>query len=367
VTRVIADSAPVSAVSSPAGGWNKTRIDGQVRPAQFTTTDPFSDPFGDGAAAVQPAQSIELEPTDAESGRPGATFAAGAQELPQHEPSPLRLSPPVTSDPVAREHGEYIAQPAFPAPAELPPRERDPACERIYNDRNCCNLDADCKAFRERIISDSIRNLSLDITPRFEPNLTAEEDAASRQVRLGAADKFREWRNKRGELLATGRMSDLAGGRVVIVDEDNQEVARLSLHEIGNDELCWVNAWWRLPGECALGERSLVARNWLPSTYQFHASALCHKPLYFEDVQLERYGHTAGPIRQPILSGAHFFLNIAALPYNMAINPPHECQYALGYYRPGSCAPWMIQPIPLSLRGALAEAGAVVGGVYLFP
>jgi hypothetical protein len=29
----------------------------------------------------------------------------------------------------------------------------------------------------------------------------------------------------------------------------------------------------------------------LASTYPYHASALCHKPLYFEEVQLERYGH----------------------------------------------------------------------------
>jgi hypothetical protein len=51
----------------------------------------------------------------------------------------------------------------------------------------------------------------------------------------------------------------------------------------------------------------------------------------------------------------------------MAINPPHECQYSLGYYRPGSCAPWMIPPIPLSLRGAVAETGIIVGGVFLIP
>ncbi len=360
VTRVIAESAAPMATSAPARGWNKTRIDGQVRPAQFAA-DPFSDPFGDGAVQ-QTAQDIELEPTEAESGQPGATPTAGAEELPTPAPSPLRLTPPVTSD-----EGQFVAQPTFPPPAQPPPAERGPPCERVYNDRNCCDLDADCKAFRERLISDSIRNISLDITPRFEPNLSAEEDAAARQDRLSAEDKFRIWKNKRGEVLAEGRMSDLVGGQVLIVNKDNKEVARISLHDLGNDELCWVNAWWRLPGECALGDRSLVARNWLPSKYQWHASALCHKPLYFEDVQLERYGHTAGPIRQPILSGAHFFLNIAALPYNMAINPPAECQYALGYYRPGSCAPWMIQPIPLSLRGALAEAGAIAGGIYLFP
>ena len=97
------------------------------------------------------------------------------------------------------------------------------------------------------------------------------------------------------------------------------------------------------------------------------ASALCHKPLYFEQIQLERYGHTSGPWSQPFLSGGHFILNIAALPYKMGINPMNECQYALGYYRPGSCAPWLLSPIPLSLRGAAAEAGAIFGGGALFP
>ena len=100
---------------------------------------------------------------------------------------------------------------------------------------------------------------------------------------------------------------------------------------------------------------------------EMKATGVCHKPLYFEEVQLERYGHTAGPIKQPIISGAHFFLNIAVLPYKMAINPPRECQYPLGYYRPGDCAPWHIPPIPLSLRGAAAETGAWVGGIFIIP
>jgi hypothetical protein len=39
----------------------------------------------------------------------------------------------------------------------------------------------------------------------------------------------------------------------------------------------------------------------------------------------------------------------------------------LGYYRPGSCAPYYLDPIPLSVRAALFEAGAWVGGVAIFP
>jgi hypothetical protein len=196
--------------------------------------------------------------------------------------------------------------------------------------------------------------------------LTVEEDLADRSDRLRLLE-IRSWKNRRGQVVATGKMTNLHNNAVVVADDAGNEVARLPLSDLGEDELCYITAWWRLPAECPLGGRQMVSRDWIDSTFAWHASALCHKPLYFEEVQLERYGHTAGPLRQPIISGAHFFVNLAALPYKMAINPPHECQYALGYYRPGSCAPWMIPPIPLSVRGAAAEVGAALGFAYLIP
>ena len=110
-----------------------------------------------------------------------------------------------------------------------------------------------------------------------------------------------------------------------------------------------------------MADEEFLTRGWMPITYTWKASGLCHKPLYFEEVQVERYGHTVGPILQPIASGAHFFVSVLALPYSMGMYPPHECMYALGYYRPGSCAPLMIEPIPLSVRGGLAAGGAAVG------
>lgn len=122
------------------------------------------------------------------------------------------------------------------------------------------------------------------------------------------------------------------------------------------------------PKECPLGEEeAFQPRAWAPTTYTWKASGLCHKPLYFEDVQLERYGHSWGPFLQPVISGAHFFLTVPALPYLMGVELPDECMYSLGYYRPGSCAPYMLDPLPLSVRGALFEAGAWVGGVAIIP
>jgi hypothetical protein len=121
------------------------------------------------------------------------------------------------------------------------------------------------------------------------------------------------------------------------------------------------------PFECGLGEELYRPRSWPQVTYMWKASGLCHKPLYFEQVQLERYGHSWPPVVQPLLSGAHFFGTLPILPYKMGITTPNECIYTLGYYRPGSCAPYMIEAVPFTWRAAAFEAGAWTGGSFIFP
>jgi hypothetical protein len=122
------------------------------------------------------------------------------------------------------------------------------------------------------------------------------------------------------------------------------------------------------PFECSIDDgQQFKGRCWEQTTYMWKASAMCHKPLYFEDEQLERYGHSFSPCFQPFISGAHFFCTLPVLPYCMGVEPPCECIYALGYYRPGSCAPYMCNPIPLSPRGALFEAGVVTGAAAALP
>ena len=120
------------------------------------------------------------------------------------------------------------------------------------------------------------------------------------------------------------------------------------------------------PQECMLSDEPFRPRNFAKTTFTWKASALCHKPLYFEQVGVERYGHTWGPFLQPVVSSAHFFGSVIMLPYKMGVEPPWECVYALGYYRPGSCAPYTVGPVPISLRGALAQTGATLGFVYVF-
>ena len=119
------------------------------------------------------------------------------------------------------------------------------------------------------------------------------------------------------------------------------------------------------PQECALSETAFQPRNFAPITFTWKASALCHKPLYFQQPKLERYGHTFG-LLTPIISVGHFFVMVPCLPYNMGLEPPWECVYPLGWYRPGSCAPYTLGPLPLSLRGAASQAVATTGLWYIF-
>ena len=122
-----------------------------------------------------------------------------------------------------------------------------------------------------------------------------------------------------------------------------------------------------LPEECRIDGAPFYGRHFSQSCVQWTASAVSTKGAYFEDVQLERYGHSRYPRLQPIISGAKFFATVPFLPYKMGVNPPSECVYTLGHYRTGNHSPYMVEPIPISPRGVLYEAGAVTGAVLAVP
>lgn len=106
---------------------------------------------------------------------------------------------------------------------------------------------------------------------------------------------------------------------------------------------------------------------WVGKDFRWSATKFAHKPLYFEEVNLERYGYQCSPCIQPFVSGAHFFGTIPALPYLMVAEPPCECVYTLGHYRPGSCVPWQRNYPPCSCCGVAVETAVVVGLVFLIP
>lgn len=119
-------------------------------------------------------------------------------------------------------------------------------------------------------------------------------------------------------------------------------------------------------GPPMFGDRRL-AGGWAENDFRWSATMFCHRPLYFEEVNLERYGYQCHGAVQPFVSGAHFFLTIPALPYLTTAQPPSECIYTLGHYRPGNRVPWRRHLPPCDARAAGVQAGMVVGLVFLIP
>jgi hypothetical protein len=150
--------------------------------------------------------------------------------------------------------------------------------------------------------------------------------------------------------------------------QDEAHLVQNTIDKVGLDINEYGKQGDAIPCECTIGNGVVFEpRHWCLMTYTWKASALCHKPLYFEEVQIERYGHSPGPIIEPLLSAAHFFVTVPLLPYYMGVDPPMECQYTLGYYRPGDCAPYMLDPFPLSVRGLALELGVATGVAEVIP
>ncbi len=116
----------------------------------------------------------------------------------------------------------------------------------------------------------------------------------------------------------------------------------------------------------ARGDSRLAGR-WAMTEHHWSATCLRHRPLYFEEVNLERYGYTPSYTFQPLISAARFFATIPALPYKMVLERPRQCIYTLGHYRPGSCAPRHWHRLPVRAGAGLVEASIVVGLVFLIP
>lgn len=74
-------------------------------------------------------------------------------------------------------------------------------------------------------------------------------------------------------------------------------------------------------------------------SYAWISPVFYHKPLYFEQPNLERYGIGTHRWLQPAASSVHFFGSIGLLPYKMLTQHPCEKYYTLGNRRPGNCNP----------------------------
>lgn len=111
---------------------------------------------------------------------------------------------------------------------------------------------------------------------------------------------------------------------------------------------------------------TLQARQIPPQTAYVQPSFVVYNPLYFEDLNTERYGWEMGAL-QPLISTCHFYKDLIMLPYNSAVLPPWCCDANSGYYNVGEPVPYICYTPPWSWKGAIAEAGTFVGGAAIFP
>ena len=91
------------------------------------------------------------------------------------------------------------------------------------------------------------------------------------------------------------------------------------------------------------------------ATYQAHNFK--HRPLYFEEVNLERYGNQL-PL-QNVISAAHFFTSAGLMPYQLGAKPPNCCVSTLGHKRPGDCVPYQRHRWPRSTKGLFYQGLAI--------
>lgn len=183
------------------------------------------------------------------------------------------------------------------------------------------------------------------------PSPPLEEDAITEPVEERVADPGYATLPAKSSLRAPRKISEISPKYDLQVDDDIRTFARQQASQYG----------------LQFGGGVYPAREFQGLVYQWEPSNLFHYPLYFEDPALERYGHTSGPVSQPIRSIARFGTQVVFLPYQMTIDPICTPKYALGWYRPGDCAPKLKYQPPLNATAAAVQAGVISGLIFAIP
>ncbi len=92
----------------------------------------------------------------------------------------------------------------------------------------------------------------------------------------------------------------------------------------------------------------------------------CYQPLYYEEVNVERYGLTFG-VAQPVVSAAQFYGRTAVLPFMMVTHPPRKCACHPHWTLPGYRSCWEVPDYMPRPDAAAVEAAFVLGLILLIP
>ncbi len=313
--------------------------------------------------AIGPMEPVRLKTTP--SGKQSLIYQ-DSDPKPSAPASPEQIpaDPPVIPNPFPKPNlpSESPSDRTAPPSSAIDPLDLPPIPPReVQRSKTNCGLARD---FIENL---DIKRIVVDSSPAFVEGYPSKDRVnTNTKENFIAEAEVRAWYSIAGEEIARGKLIDLVFDSVVIEKQDGSKTTYL-LRRLSDQDQVYVSEAWGVPVTCSLGDQGVAERMFADSILTWKASGTCHKPLYFEDVQLERYGHEWGPVVQPALSTVRFFGDLAFLPYKMGIHPPNECQYPLGYYRPGECAPWTRGPVPISLRGAMSQAAFVTGTAWALP
>lgn len=108
-------------------------------------------------------------------------------------------------------------------------------------------------------------------------------------------------------------------------------------------------------------------RPWFEPAVMWRPSGeLAHRPVYFEETNLERHGRAPRHL-QPVISATRFVGTIVAMPYLMVADPPNVSRYHWDPYPAGRHAPRVRELPPFKPSAGAVEAGIVTGLILLVP
>ena len=91
-----------------------------------------------------------------------------------------------------------------------------------------------------------------------------------------------------------------------------------------------------------------------PAAAHWAAPNFYHRPLLFEETNLERYGNKR--CFQNFRSAAHFLGTIPVLPYKLGKHGRRYRDYTLRHHRPGNCVPYEVDRFQFDAHGGFWQA-----------
>jgi len=110
-----------------------------------------------------------------------------------------------------------------------------------------------------------------------------------------------------------------------------------------------------------------VDTEWDGSLTGWNSPEFYTHPLYFEQINFERYETSTPAWTRPMISYSQFLANIPVLPYKMGTNGPRDRIYTVGHYQYGQVAPAHLNWGTPTRRGMLLQGVATTGLIFFIP